>query len=172
MRWQSIQSVCKNLCLSLCVGAFITLCTPEAKAGANEQLQVSAKSFQSDLKKGITELDGEVVVIKGGDTLWADKVIIETNKKNQPQKYTAIGNVRFHTKMPDKELKGKANKAIYDVLKDEYQLIENAFIEEIGKNNTIKGSIIVFNPKTQEAAVKGSSNKPGVITFIIDDEKN
>ena len=123
------------------------------------------------MKKGITELQGEVVVTKGGDTLWADKVIIETDKKNRPQKYTAIGNVRFHTKMPDKEMKGKAKKAIYDVAKDEYQLIDNAMIEEIGKQNTIKGNVIVFNPQTQEASIKGSNQKPGVITFIIEDKK-
>lgn len=139
--------------------------------GKEEVLQVSAKNFQSDMKKGITELQGEVVVTKGGDTLWADKVIIETDKKNRPQKYTAIGNVRFHTKMPDKEMKGKAKKAIYDVAKDEYQLIDNAMIEEIGKQNTIKGNVIVFNPQTQEASIKGSNQKPGVITFIIEDKK-
>ncbi|WP_295737417.1 lipopolysaccharide transport periplasmic protein LptA [uncultured Helicobacter sp.] len=139
--------------------------------GQDEILQVSAKSFKSDMKKGITELQGEVVVTKGGDTLWADKVIIETDKKNRPQKYTAIGNVRFHTKMPDKEMKGKAKKAIYDVAKDEYQLIDNAMIEEIGKQNTIKGNVIVFNPQTQEASIKGSNQKPGVITFIIEDKK-
>lgn len=149
------------LTLFLCVYAW----------GEEELLQVSAKNFQSDMKKGITELNGEVVVTKGGDMLWADKVIIETDKKNRPQKYTAIGNVRFHTKMPDKEMKGKAKKAIYDVGKDEYQLIDNAMIEEIGKKNTIKGNVIVFNPKTQEASIKGSNQKPGVITFIIEDKK-
>ncbi|TLD97251.1 lipopolysaccharide transport periplasmic protein LptA [Helicobacter jaachi] len=151
-----MRKIC--LILWLCVGAL----------GVEEKLEVSAKSFQSDLKKGVTELNGEVVVVKGGDKLWADKVIIQTDKKNQPQKYTAIGNVRFHTKMPDKEMKGKAAKAIYDALKDEYQLIDNAIIEEVGKQNTIKGNIIVFNPKTQEAFIKGSNQKPGMITFIME----
>ena len=70
-----------------------------------------------------------------------------------------------------KEMKGKAKKAIYDVAKDEYQLIDNAMIEEIGKQNTIKGNVIVFNPQTQEASIKGSNQKPGVITFIIEDKK-
>lgn len=136
--------------------------------GEEDTIQVSAKSFQSDLKKGITQLNGDVVVIKGGDTLWADKVVIESDKKNRPQKYTATGNVRFHTKMPDKEMKGKAKKAVYDVNKDEYQLIDSAMIEEIGKKNTIKGDVIVFNPKTQEASIKGSDQKPGMITFTIE----
>ena len=44
-------------------------------------------------------------------------------------------------------------------------------IEEIGKQNTIKGNVIVFNPQTQEASIKGSNQKPGVITFIIEDKK-
>ena len=53
---------------------------------AADTLEVSAKVFQSDLKNGLTELSGEVLVVKGEDKLWADKVVIETNKKNKPQK--------------------------------------------------------------------------------------
>lgn len=144
---------------------------PSKQALDSQTLNVSAHSFKSDLKKGVTELNGDVVIIKGNDKLWADQVVIETNAKNQPQKYTAIGNVRFYTKMPDKEMKGQSKKAIYDVQKDEYQLIDNAMIEEIGKKNIIKGKIIILNPKTQEASVKGSSEKPSTMTFIIDDSK-
>lgn len=91
------------------------------------------------MQKGITELSGEVLVIRGEDRLWADQVIIETNKKRQPQKYTATGNVRFYAKLPDKEVKGQAKKAIYDVQKDEYQFIDSASIEEVGNKNLITG---------------------------------
>ncbi|MCX2717221.1 lipopolysaccharide transport periplasmic protein LptA [Helicobacter sp. MIT 21-1697] len=146
------------LCICVCMSAADTL-------------EVSAKTFQSDLKKGLTQLSGEVLVVKGEDKLWADKVVIETNKKNKPQKYTAIGNVRFYAKMPDKEMRGKASKAVYNVIKDEYQLIDNAVIEEIGKKNIIRGNIIILNPQAQEAFVKGSSQKPGMMTFIVEEKK-
>lgn len=154
MRW-IIQCICLCVCMN-----------------AADTLEVSAKTFQSDLKKGLTQLNGEVLVVKGEDKLWADKVVIETNKKNKPQKYTATGNVRFYAKMPDKEMRGRANKAVYNVIKDEYQLIDSAVIEEIGKKNIIKGNIIVLNPQTQEAFVKGSSQKPGMMTFIMEERKN
>ena len=134
-------------------------------------LEVSAKAFTSDLKKGITELNGEVLVIRGEDRIWADKVVIQTNKKNQPQKYTATGNVRFYAKFPDKEVRGQAKKAIYDAQKNEYQLIDGASIQEVGQKNTLTGNLIVFNMKTQEASVKGSSKKPSVMTFIMEDSK-
>lgn len=133
-------------------------------------LEVSAKSFKTNLAKGITELDGEVIVVKGTDKLWADNVVIETDSKNQPQKYTATGNVRFYAKLPDKEMKGKAHKVIYDVGKDRYQLLQNAMIEEVGKKNVIRGESIVFSPSTQEANIKGSENKPSVMTFVIEDK--
>ena len=136
-----------------------------------ENMEVSAKNFHSNLKKGITELEGEVIVSKGDDRLWADKVIIEMDKNNKPLKYTAIGNVRFLAKLPEREMRGRAKRAIYDAKKDEYQLIDNAFIEEVGKKNTIKGNVIIFNPKTQEASIQGSNQKPGVMTFIIEDSK-
>lgn len=124
------------------------------------------------MQKGITELSGEVLVIRGEDRLWADQVIIETNKKRQPQKYTATGNVRFYAKLPDKEVRGQAKKAIYDVQKDEYQFIDSASIEEVGNKNLITGNLIVFNMKTQEASVRGSSHRPGVITFTMDSIKS
>lgn len=150
---------------------FMLLCMICVCAVANSELKVQAKSVESDLKKGQTVLSGEVIVTKGEDTLWADKVVVETNKKNEPLKYTATGNVRFYAKMPDKQMKGRAKKAIYDVKKDEYQLIDNAIIEEIGKNNTIKGNIITLNPTTQEASVRGSESKPSVLTFILDEKE-
>ncbi|WP_233706568.1 lipopolysaccharide transport periplasmic protein LptA [Helicobacter marmotae] len=149
------------------IAQILCICAVCALA-STEQLQVSAKKIESDLKKGQTLLNGDVVVTKGGDTLWADKVLIETNKKNQPTRYVASGNVRFHTKLPDKEFKGKAKKAIYDVQKDEYQLIDNAMIEEVGKQNSIKGDVITFSPSTEEALVKGSDKKPSVLTFIME----
>jgi len=137
----------------------------------SEKLEVSAKSFETDLKKGITELNGDVVITKGSDKLWADKVVIYSNQKNQPQKYTATGNVRFYAKLPDKEIKGRAKNAIYDVIKDEYQLIDSAVLEEIDKQNIVKGNLIIFNPSTQEASVKGSQKKPSTMSFIIENEQ-
>ena len=140
-------------------------------AATSSHLEVSAKTIQSDLKKGQTILSGEVMIIKGEDKLWADEVVIQTDKKNQPLTYTAIGNVRFYTKMPDKKIKEKKKRAVYDVQKDEYQLFNNAMIEEVGKSNAIRGNIITLNPTTQEASVKGSNQKPSVLTFIMEDDK-
>lgn len=135
----------------------------------SDVVEVSANSFISNALT--TELNGSVVVKKGQDTLQADKAIIQTDKNKKPTTYTAIGNVSFYAKLPDREIKGKANKAIYDAINDEYQLISNAKLEEIGKNNTITGDLIIFNMKTQEVSVSGSAKKPSVITFSIDESK-
>lgn len=138
--------------------------------GETAQLEVSAKTIQSNLKKGQTILSGDVFVTKGEDKLWADEVVIETNKKNQPLKYTASGNVRFSVKMPDKEMSGRAKKAIYDVQKDEYSLMDNAVVEEKGKKNVIRGNVIILNPTTEEAFIQGSKQKPSMLTFTMDKE--
>lgn len=134
-------------------------------------LKVSAKSFQSHLQKGITELKGEVIITKGEDKLYADKVIIHSNHKNQPQKYTATGNVRFFANAQERQMKGRAKKAVYNVAKDEYHLMDNALIEEVNTKNIIKGSTIIFNPKTQQATVQGSKNKPSTMSFVIENGK-
>ncbi len=49
MRW-----IVKCVCVCMCMNAADTL-------------EVSAKVFQSDLKNGLTELSGEVLVVKGED---------------------------------------------------------------------------------------------------------
>lgn len=132
-------------------------------------LHISAQSLSANLNTGLIELNGKVVATKASDKLLANSVIIES-KHNKPLKYTAIGNVEFFANDKDKQMRGKALKAIYNVLNDEYQLLDSAELSEIGTDNVIKGNSIIFSAKAQSAYVKGSKQKPSSVTLSIEQE--
>ena len=46
-----------------------------------EKLEVNAKTFRSDDRTNLIELNSDVFVKKANDKLWADKVVIKTDKK-------------------------------------------------------------------------------------------
>ena len=64
----------------------------------SQELQVKANKFSADEKAGVSIFEGDVNIIKGFDELNASKVTIFTNKKHQPTKYVASGDVSFKIK--------------------------------------------------------------------------
>ena len=113
-------------------------------AAKPDVIDIVAQNFQS--VGNVTTITGNVDIKKGSDRLFADKVIVYTDKARKPLKYEAIGNVRFSIITTDKrELKGKSNRLVYQVKQNEYRLYDNAFVEEIGKPNVLKGDEIVLS---------------------------
>lgn len=138
---------------------------------ATDKLEIKAKSFSISDTTNLAELDGEVFIKKGEDTLWADKVIIKMDKKHKPLEYTAIGNVRFFAHQQEREVDGSAQKIIYDTLSDEYRLYNNAKIIERGAKNAITGDFITFNTKKGQAQSQGTQNRPTTLIFMLDDNQ-
>ena len=123
-------------------------------AAKPDVIDIVAQNFQS--VGNVTTITGNVDIKKGSDKLFADKVIVYTDKARKPLKYEAIGNVRFSIITTDKrELKGKSNRLVYQVKQNEYRLYDNAFVEEIGKPNVLKGDEIVLSGSGDYANIVG-----------------
>ncbi|WP_066386845.1 lipopolysaccharide transport periplasmic protein LptA [Helicobacter himalayensis] len=136
-----------------------------------DKLEVQAKTFSSDDRAGRTELKGEVFIKKGADKLWADVVIVSTDKNRKPLEYTATGKVKFYVETQDgRKINGSAQKVIYDTINDEYRLYENAKIQEIGSPNTITGEFITLNNKKGQAYSEGAKDKPTTLIFELNDD--
>ncbi|MCI7411396.1 lipopolysaccharide transport periplasmic protein LptA [Helicobacter bilis] len=136
-------------------------------AAKPDVIDIVAQNFQS--VGNVTTITGNVDIKKGSDRLFADKVIVYTDKARKPLKYEAIGNVRFSIITTDKrELKGKSNRLIYQVKQNEYRLYDNAFVEEIGKPNVLKGDEIVLSGSGEYANIVGKKKAPARVTFTLD----
>lgn len=136
-------------------------------AAKPDVIDIVAQNFQS--VGNVTTITGNVDIKKGSDRLFADKVIVYTDKARKPLKYEAIGNVRFSIITTDKrELKGKSNRLVYQVKQNEYRLYDNAFVEEIGKPNVLKGDEIVLSGSGDYANIVGKRKAPARVTFTLD----
>nr|WP_104760601.1 lipopolysaccharide transport periplasmic protein LptA [Helicobacter cetorum] len=135
-----------------------------------ERLEITGNKFVAQDKTKMAIIQGNVQIKKGKDRLFADKVSVFLNDKRRPQRYEAMGNVRFIIFTEDnREIQGSADKLIYNALSGEYRLIKNAIVKEIGKSNTITGDEIILNKTKGYADVLGSENHPAKFIFDIED---
>lgn len=138
-----------------------------------EKLEVNAKTFQSDDKTNLIELNTDVFIKKANDKLWAQKVIIKTDKKRKPLEYTATGDVKFYVETQDgRKINGSAQKVVYDTIADEYRLYDNAKIQEKDSPNTITGEFMTLNNKKGQAYSQGAKDKPTTLIFLLDEEED
>ncbi len=137
---------------------------------ANE-LQIKAKSFESDQSKGISTFLGDVNILKGGDELNASKVIIYTDEDNKPIKFVAEGNVSFiiETQKGEK-YSGVSQKAIYKPLSKEYYFYDNVHITQLGEKNKIIGDEVIIKTIEGKAKAKSKTDKPVIMIFDLKED--
>ncbi len=136
-------------------------------AAKPDVIDIVAQHFKS--VGNTTTITGDVNIKKGSDRLSSDKVIVYTDNARKPIKYEAIGNVHFTVVTDDKrELKGQANRLIYYVKNNEYRLYDNAFVQETGRQNVLKGDEIVLSGNGDYANIVGKKQAPARVTFTLD----
>lgn len=149
------------------VRIIFALCFVSFFALAN-QVEISAERFFADEKKGENVLSGNVVVKRDKDVLHANKLLVITNKKRKAVKYIATGNARFEIVLQDKLYKGSGDELIYDVNNDSYEIIGNAFVEEIESKKKVIGEKITIDRKQEMYSVISSEQKPAKFVFELE----
>lgn len=140
---------------------------------AREQVEITAKYFVANEAERKTLMQGDVVVIKGKDRLTSKELVVFFDEKNRPQRYEATGEVEFSFTLPDgRILSGSSERAIFDVMSNEYSLLGNAILEESGKSNTIKGEQIIINRVSGFANVAGDDTHPARLIFTFEEKPN
>jgi len=132
-----------------------------------ETVEIVADKFYADEKKQISEFIGNVVVTKSKDKLVANKVVINFDKNRQPLKYTATGNATIDMVLNENIYFGKADKMIYNPIKDEYILIKNAFLHEKVTNKKVYGDKIFINQATGRYEVESNGEQPVKFIFKV-----
>lgn len=133
-------------------------------------VEVVAKKFFADEKKQISIFSGNVVITKEFDKLVADKVQIEFDKKRQPTKYTAIGNTKVNMIINEKKYFASADTMYYYPLKDQYELVGNAFLHEMITDKKVYGDKISVNQSTGRYEVGSQGKKPVKFIFKVEEK--
>ncbi|WP_321778306.1 lipopolysaccharide transport periplasmic protein LptA [Sulfurimonas sp.] len=137
-----------------------------------QELKIKANQFNADENKGISIFQGNVNIIKGLDELNATKVTVFTNKKHQPTKFIAIGNVSFVITTKTGSLyRGKAGRAIYMPLIKEYHFFKNVHLKQVDEKKEIIGDEVVLKTIEGKAYAKGARKKPVIMIFKMAPEK-
>lgn len=136
---------------------------------ANE-IEISAKELIADEKKKITHLKGNVEIKRLKDKLNANEAFIFLDSNNRPTKMQALGNVRFIFTFKDgRSIEGSSNEALYFPNTREYQVLGNAVVKEVDKNNTVKGDKIIIRQNDGFISVVGKEDKPARLIFKLED---
>lgn len=134
----------------------------------SQELKITADSFNADEGKGVSVFSGNVSIVKESDELNASSVTIYTNKKNQPTKFIATGNVSFKIETTAAaKYEGTANKVIYIPSKKEYYFYKNVHLRQIDEKKEIQGDEVVLSIEDGKAYAKGLHKEPVIMIFDI-----
>jgi len=137
----------------------------------SQELKIKANEFSSDEKKGVSTFVGEVDILRSSDRLQASKVTVYTDKKHQPTKFIAVGNVDFKIKTQDgSRYEGKAQKVIYNPVKKEYYFYKNVSLKQLNSKKEIIGDEVVLKTIDGQAYAKGAKKEPVIMIFEIKDK--
>jgi len=140
-------------------------------ANASE-LQIKANSFNADENTGISVFNGNVSIQKEHDELNASKVVVYTNKKNEPIKFVANGKVSFMIETKQGAIyTGKAEKVIYLPNKKEYHFFKNVHLKQLDDKKEIIGDEVLLNTIEGRAYAKGVQSEPVIMIFNIKEKE-
>jgi lipopolysaccharide export system protein LptA len=138
----------------------------------SQELKVRANQFSADEKSGISIFDGKVNVVKGKDEINAHKVKIYTDKKHQPTKFIATGDVSFRISTKKGSIyKGKAQKVVYKPKLKEYNFFGNVHLQQLDEKKEIIGDEVVLKTIEGKAYAKGAKHEPVIMIFNINEEE-
>ena len=136
-----------------------------------DKVKITSTSMEAEELKKEVHFIGDAKIIKGGDWLHADRVIVYFGDNNETSKYEAIGSVSFEFKKDEKHFKGSADKVIYDMVKSLYVLKGKAVIDDMVKKRHVDGDEIMLDMSTGSVDVQGSSKKPVKFIFDMEDKE-
>ena len=132
----------------------------------SQELKITADQFKTDEKTGITIFNGNVKVFKASDKIEASIITIYTNKKREPIKFIADGDVSFYIKTDDNAIyKGVAQKVVYLPIKKEYHFFRDVHLEQMNDKKVIIGDEVVLKTIEGKAYAKGASKEPVIMIF-------
>ncbi len=136
------------------------------------EVEITAKRYDGDDKSGVSKFNGNVKVVKGGDTIYSDTLFVYTDSNRKPTKFEAVGNASFvMIQEGNKTYKGKAKTITYFPNEKEYLLVGDGYVEYVEEKRKVFGDRIFVNDITKKATVVGEEGgKPAKFIFFIEDK--
>lgn len=139
-------------------------------------VDIKADKFSADKSKNIIIFSGNVVMVKGADKLYSDKLtvytkLIPSTQKTVVKQYHAVGKVSIIINKPTTVMKGRGDNVTYNVEEQVYIIVGNGYLEDVAGKKIIKGEKIYLDDKTQTTKIDGTKNKPVQFKLKIESNK-
>jgi len=137
-----------------------------------QDLKIQANYFEADEKKGYSYFEGNVHITKGYDEINASKVEIFIDKKRNPYKFIATGDVVFQIESKSHvKYKGKAQKMVYIPAKKEYRFYTDVYLTQLDTNKTLRANEVFLDAIEGKTYAVSSEKEPIDIHFTIDEKE-
>lgn len=159
----------RGLLLS-CVAALLVWAAPPA---ASENVEITAKHFESDEVQRISVFTDDVVITKGLDRMNAARAVVYLDAAKKADRFEFFGTpVTFIIKMDENQTyRGKAGRIEYFPKTKEYHLYEAAYVEQVEEQRKIFGSEIYIDQQNRRSRVVGTKDVPARFVFPADEKK-
>lgn len=160
-----------HLLISFILGLLLSC---SAAFAQENKLTVQSDTIRYQANNGNSVFEGNVVVMRGRLTLWADGVELFQNQQDSDYIVADGSPVRYIERSEDGGIitQGQSNHSIYRYEEDEIQLTGNVEFESDG--NILRAHRVIYNTESREvhAFSDGGSESSGGkqrTTVIIDD---
>ena len=134
-----------------------------------ENLEVTADKFEHLEKEQKAIFEGHAHATQGKSRIDADRFVLLFDKEGQTREYRALGHVRFEIIKPQRHIKGRCNRLVYNVQRDTYLLAGKALVNDLINHRTMSGSEIFLDNKTGRASAKSGHKAPVKFVFPMKD---
>jgi lipopolysaccharide export system protein LptA len=136
---------------------------------AVENLEVSADKFEHLEKEKKAIFRGNAHATQGKSRIDAETFVVFFDEKGEAREYRALDRVRFEIVKPERHIRGRCEKLVYDVPADTYRLMGNARVEDLINHRTMSGEEIFLDNKTGRATAESDRKGPVKFTFPMKD---
>jgi lipopolysaccharide export system protein LptA len=134
-------------------------------ASAVENLEVSADKFEHLEKEKKAIFRGHAHATQGKSRIDARKFVVYFDDRGETREYQALGKVRFEIIKPNRHIKGRCDRLVYNVAADTYRLSGHTYLQDLINKRTMSGKeIFLDNRKGKATAV---SDRKGPVKFVF-----
>ncbi|MBI5447188.1 MAG: lipopolysaccharide transport periplasmic protein LptA [Gammaproteobacteria bacterium] len=162
----------RNISYLAWLGCWLAFSAHALSSDSTQPLYIEADKASFNHFSGVNTFEGHVIITQGSSRLFADQVILYTDKKHHLQHLTATGQPsRYETQVETEPhtLVATATNIQYHVAENQLELIGQVHAEQ-GKDK-IEGPMLIYNTKEKLLSAPSNQTTSERTVIVFDSRK-
>lgn len=143
--------------------AFLIVLVGTSAVLAQGETKVTGDSFVIDEAQGQATFTGDVVIVRTGLTVWAQKVVIDYGAGGPEDVKTFVASDRVRLKTKDQDATG--DRAVFDPKSNVLRMTGNVVV--VNATGTLNGPELIVNLVDNSTVFNGGKGKGGRVTGVF-----